>query len=133
MYYVCMQYCTFPTHRHIQHAVVQAFLWRHTESLIFRVVLAAGQRVPGWREAVRWDALQLHLLLKAHVDGPAEDPSNIVLCSDDYMFNTHGAQQTLINLANVTLNITFDLRILKRACVRYKVFTVKEAFRNLLF
>ncbi len=68
---------TFPAHRHIQHAVVEAVLRRQAEALVLRVVLAAGQHGSGGREAVRWDALHLHLLLEAHVDGPAEETSQL--------------------------------------------------------
>lgn len=72
--YAYMHYRTFPTHRHIQHAVVQAFL-RQAESLVFWVVFATGQHGPGRREAIRRDSLHLHLFLKAHVDGPVEESS----------------------------------------------------------
>lgn len=63
---------TFTTGTDFDQARSQALLGGDAKTLVGWVLLFAGKNRARWREAVGWDSLHLDLLLKLHVDGPAE-------------------------------------------------------------
>lgn len=67
-----MKRLTFPTGADFEKPGAQALFWADAETLIGRVLLFAGKNWTWRREAIGRDSFHFHILLKLHVDWPAE-------------------------------------------------------------